>query len=118
MMGFYILGFYEQNYSEIFKTSSVFNTYAVENITLKGIGFNFDSIYFYDSHNKNTKYISSNNILVELCIDNNYFLSNSAYYNKIKKSFSKYLDETISYEEYFIKSKDEKILYDILRFKI
>ena len=118
--GFYILGFYEQNYSEIFKASNIFNTYAIENIAFKGIGINFDTIYFYDSPNNITKYICSNNTLVELCIDNNYFLSNSAYYNKIKEIFfKKFLDEAICYEANSTKSIGEKfyMLYCNLEFE-
>ena len=118
--GFYILGFYEQKYTEIFKASNVFNTYAIENIAFKGIGINFDTIYFYDSPNNITKYICSNNTLVELCIDNNYFLSNSAYYNKIKEIFfKKFLDEDICYEVNSTKSNGEKyyMIYCDLEFE-
>jgi len=118
--GFYILGFYEQNYSEIFKASNILNTYAIENIAFKGIGINFDTIYFYDSPNNITKYICSNNTLVELCIDNNYFLSNSAYYYKIKEIFfKKFLDEAICYETNSTKSIGEKyyMIYCNLEFE-
>ena len=95
--GFYIAGITDNDYSNIFNTNNITNDYSKKTNNY----ITFDKIFFYEncSKKKNECFVS-NNISVELVIDNNYIISDIEYYNKIKKSFfQKYLDDNICIEK-------------------